>query len=153
MDQEEFSRRMRQLAGAQSHPVDQSLDAYTRILGSLGFAGAVRRTQAAALCVILGWGFVEVLHAVDFDSKVSTWGMALTLAAAGMMIIRRFPYWTPACALRDGLLTLSSYQLNDLATFLQHQRTDLTTVNNTLLSDLCIQLTMDRRRPAKSPRK
>lgn len=146
MDQNEFSRRLRHLAGAHSHPASRSLDTYPLIIGSLGFAKAVRRTQALALSLALGLGAVGILLAVDF-SMPATCLLALVLAAAGVQVVRLFPYWTPAGALREGLLALSTYQLNDLGSFMRHQRTDLTIVNNTLLSDLCMQLAMDQRRP------
>lgn len=146
MDQNEFSRRLRLLAGDTSHHVDQSVDPYTRILGSLGFAYAVRRSQAAALSMILGFCAVIGFSATDLGSGGAGLCMAVIFAAAGVLFVRHVPYWTPTGALRDGLLTLSGYQLNDLGSFLLHQRTDLTIVNNTLLSDLCIQLVMDKRR-------
>jgi len=148
MDQNEFSRRLRLLAGAETNTVAQAMDPYTRILGSLGLVSTVRRTQAVMLGLIMGLGFVLVLHSVDLGSKAATVVLALSLAAAGLTILRRFPYWTPAGALSDGLLTLSSYPLNDLDSFIKHQRTDLRIVNNTLISDLCLQVAMDRRRPA-----
>lgn len=150
MDQYEFSRRLRLLAGPQTKPVDQSMKPYTRILGSLGMANTVRRLQAVVLSAALAVSSAFVLRSADLASTTGTWGMALIFAAVGLVIVRRFPYWTPAGALHDGLITLSSYQLNDLGAFLQHQRTDLTTLNNTLLSDLCMQLAMDRRRPVAS---
>lgn len=146
MDQNEFSSRLRLLAGDTSHHVDTTLEPYTRILGSLGFANAVRRGQAAALIVMLGVCAVMILRAAELGLGVASLCVAMILAAAGTLIVRRFPYWTPPGALRDGLLTLSGYQLNDLKSFLLHQRTDLTIVNNTLLSDLCLQLVMDKRR-------
>lgn len=147
MDQNEFSRRLRLLAGPNNDgPIDQSLEPYTRILGSLGLARTARRLQAAALSLALGAGSIALLLTVELGSAHATWAVAVALAAVSVVVVRRFPYWTPAGALRDGLLTLSRYQLNDLDAFLQHQRTDLTTVNNTLLSDLCMQLAMDRRR-------
>ena len=148
MDQNEFSRRLRLLAGADTNTVAQTIDPYMRILGSLGLVSTVRRTQAVMLGLIMGLGFVLVLHSVDLGSKAATWVLALSLAAAGLTILRRFPYWTPADALSEGLLTLSSYPLNDLDLFIKHQRTDLRVVNNTLISDLCLQVAMDRRRPA-----
>lgn len=147
MDQNEFSRRLRQLAGVGRHPAERSSGEYNRILGSLGLAMTVRRVQALALCLVLGWGAVVILHATDL-SLPATGGVALLLAAAGTYGVRRFPYWTPAGALRSGLIALSTYPLNDLGSFIKNQRTDLTVVNNTLLSDLCMQLAMDRRRPA-----
>lgn len=147
MDQNEFSRRLRLLAGNQSSPIDQSIDPYTRILGSLGLIKTIRRLQAMVVIAVLVMGSTAALRSVELASTGWSWGVALILAAAGLVIVRRCPYWTPAGALRDGLITLSCYQLNDLGTFLQHQRTDLSTVNNTLLSDLCMQLALDRRRP------
>lgn len=147
MDQNEFSKRLRQLAGTHTKQVELSSDPYMRILGSLGFAKTVRRLQAfflSAGLALIAMGAMKVLGAA---SIASSWGMAIPLAAAGVMFVRHFPYWTPAGALRDGLETLSHYPLNDLDAFLKHQRTDLTAVNNTLLSDLCMQLALDRRRP------
>lgn len=147
MDQNEFSRRLRLLAGPNNDgPIDQTLEPYTQILGSLGLAKTARRLQAAALSVVLGAGSIALLMSLELVSSHATWAVALALAAVTVVVVRRFPFWTPAGALRDGLVTLSRYQLNDLDAFLKHQRTNLTAVNNTLLSDLCMQLAMDRRR-------
>ncbi|KQW19718.1 MULTISPECIES: hypothetical protein [Pseudomonas] len=152
MDQSEFTRRLLQLVNAQPKRVELTSDPYMRILGSLGFAKAIRQLQALLLCAALALGAAGVLKAMGAASSASSWGMAISLAAAGVMIVRRVPYWTPAGALRDGLVTLSNYRLNDLDAFLKHQRTDLTSLNNTLLSDLCMQLALDRRRPVTTHR-
>lgn len=147
MDQFEFSRRLRVLAGPQNHDAIGSGDDYMLILGSLGLACTVRRVQAAILVLMLCAGSLVTLNEVALMTGVSNWGVALLQSGVSLFIVRHFPYWTPAGALRDGLTTLSRFRLNNLGEFLAHQRTDLTVVNNKLLSDLCVQLTMDRRRP------
>ena len=147
MDQNEFSRRLRLLAGPQKRDAKDSGDDYMLILGSLGLACTVRRVQAALLVLMLCAGSLVTLNEVALMIGISKWGVALLQSGMSLFIVRHFPYWTPAGALRDGLLTLSRFRLNNLGEFIAHQRTDLHSVNNKLLSDLCVQLTMDRRRP------
>lgn len=151
MDQNEFSRRLLLLAGVQNPATVDTGDDYTRILGSLGLVCSLRRAQAVLLCGLLGLGAFAALHAIAPSSKSAVLAMALLLAGVSLVILRRFPYWTPAGPLSDGLHTLSRFTLNDLGEFIRNQRTDLSAVNNTLLNDLCMQLAMDRRRPKAEP--
>lgn len=147
MDHTEFSRRLRQLAGNHSaapHAFD--ID-YSLILGSLGYACMMRRAQAAILAlVLLPLGFV-CIDAVGLSPGYQTWAAAFLYAVVTVAIVRHVPYWTPRKAVGEGLLALSRYQLNDFEQFIANQRTNLTVVNNKLLSDLCVQLAMDKCRP------
>lgn len=147
MDQSEFSRRLRCLAGTHEGSAAAAVDEYTRILGSLGFVSAVRRVQAVVVCTLSILGSVWAISSFDPHSKVSVFALVLLSAGVSVSMLRRFPYWSPAGALGEGLHALSRYPINDLDAFIRNQRTDLTAVNNTLLSDLCVQLAMDRRRP------
>lgn len=151
MDQNEFSRRLRILAGPQDRAATAPVDEYTRILGSLGFVSAVRRAQAVALCALLMLAAICALHSIELSSKPLTAVLALSAAGVSVLILRVFPYWSPAGPLGEGLNALSRYPLNDLGEFIRNQRTDLSAVNNTLLSDLCLQLAMDSRRVKTHP--
>lgn len=147
MDQNELSRRLRLLAGGDVSALPQRCEGHSFILGSLGFACAVRRAQAILLMLALIVASSLAIQASGIQSQSGTWGLALFLVGVSMVIVRFFPYRTPQMALKRGLLALSQHQLNDPAAFIAHQRTRLDAVNNTLLSDLCLQLAMDRRRP------
>lgn len=151
MDQNEFSRRLRLLAGSQDRAATVSVDEYTRILGSLGFVSAVRRAQAVVLCALLMLAAFCALHSIELSSKPLAAALALSAAGVSVSILRLFPYWSPAGPLGEGLNALSRYPLNDLGEFIRNQRTDLSAVNNTLLSDLCLQLAMDSRRVKTHP--
>lgn len=146
MNQNEFSRRLRLLAGPQGSAATVPVDEYTCILGSLGFVSAVRRAQAVVLWTLLMLAALGALHTIELSSKPLAAALALSAAGVSMSILRLFPYWSPAGPLAEGLNALSRYPLNDFGEFIRNQRTDLSAVNNTLLSDLCLQLAMDSRR-------
>ena len=149
MDQHEFSRRLMQLAGP-GPDVGQPLVEHSMILGRLGFACAVRRGQAVLLLIVLGILCYVSLSSVTSASGAGLWGLSLLHAGATLAVLRYWPYWTPGRPQREGLLALAQYPLNDLEQFLANQRTNLSVVNNTLLSDLCMQLALDRCRPKLS---
>lgn len=147
VDQNEFSRRLRVLAGGCA--AEESAPAPDRlfILGSLGFAKTVRQAQGCVLIAVIALGCYFAFLAFDPVGMVQRCGFALGLAAASTWLVKCWPYWTPRNSLRAGLLALSAYPFNDFDQFASHQRTALLTVNNTMLSDLCLQLALDRRRP------
>ena len=101
----------------------------------------------AAIALACYFAFV----AVGPVGMAQEWGLALGMAVVSTALVRCWPYWTPSESLRAGLLALSAYPLNDFAQFMAHQRTALLVVNNTMLSDLCLQLAMDRRRLITTP--
>ena len=146
MDQHEFSRRLVQLAGP-GPEVGEAHVEHSMILGRLGFACAVRRGQAVLLLIVLGILCYLSLSSATSASGTGLWGLALLHAGATLAVLRYWPYWTPGRPLREGLMALAQYPLNDLEQFLTNQRTNLSVVNNTLLSDLCMQLALDRCRP------
>lgn len=148
MDQNEFSRRLCVLAGGRAAGESAPPPDRVFILGSLGFAKAVRQAQAFALIAAIALGCYFAFVTVDPVGLVQKWALALGLAVASTWLVKCWPYWTPRNSLRAGLLALSAYPFNDFAQFAANQRTALLTVNNTMLSDLCLQLAMDRRRPA-----
>ncbi|MPQ71477.1 hypothetical protein [Pseudomonas sp. MWU12-2323] len=146
MDQYEFSRRLRALAGAteREYPVSE-IDAMG-ILGRLGFARLVRRFQATMLAAGAGTLAVISMKAFPVSAPLLVAALALAHAYACIAVVRIFPYWTPPTALCEGLLALSRFEFNDWCHFDANMRNPLTTVNNTLLSDLCNQLSRDQRR-------
>lgn len=147
MDQYEFSRRLRSLAGATEREYPVSEIDFMGILGRLGFARLVRRLQASLLAAGVGTLAVISMKALPVSAPLSIAALALAHAYACMAVVRMFPYWTPPTALCEGLLALSRFEFNDWCHFKANMRNPLTTVNNTLLYDLCNQLSRDQRRP------
>lgn len=147
MDQYEFSRRLRSLAGATEREYPISEIDFRGILGRLGFARLVRRFQASTLAAGVGTLAVISLKSFPVSAPLLVAGLALAHAYAWLVVVRMFPYWTPPTALCEGLLALSRFEFNDWCHFKTNMRTPLTTVNNTLLRDLCNQLSRDQRRP------
>jgi hypothetical protein len=147
MDQNELSYRLCRLAGASACQSTARNDDFALIIGSLGFACAVRRAQGIALLAVLLGLCLWAMREISVSSLSGLWGVTLLLVASSMVAVRFFPYWTPPKALRTGLIALSEYPLNDPAQFIAHQRTPINALSNALLSDLCLQLALDRRRP------
>ncbi|MFL1449255.1 hypothetical protein ACI77O_12740 [Pseudomonas tritici] len=147
MDQIEFSRRLRVLADgvATEAPSRPTLDA-TAIVGRLAFVAIVRRVQVIVLVLVMATLSALSIKAIGTTSHAGLWALALGHALICLLAIRWFPYRNPAMALKEGLQALSLFQLNDPGLFISGLRTDLSRVNNKLLRDLCMQLTLDRRR-------
>lgn len=147
MDHAFFNERLRHLASnhAERQPAMMELDTL-QIVGRLGFVLAARRAQAAALTVALVVFGIFVMGRFGEVSQLSMIGLALGYALAMLTLLRRFPYWSPCKPLAEGLIALSAYKLNDPASFLSGIHCDLRTVNNTMLSELCMLLVLDRRR-------
>lgn len=150
MDCEIFTERLRALAGLQ-HGFRQSpnLDSY-QIMGRLGLVLAARRVQAAVLAVSMVIIGVYGIGMLGELSQLSMLGIALGYALVMLTVLRRFPYWSPRTPLSEGLIALSECRLNDPASFLSNIRCDLNAVNNSMLSELCLLLALDRRRSAGS---
>ncbi|HEC1424148.1 TPA: hypothetical protein R1W95_000934 [Pseudomonas aeruginosa] len=145
MDCQIFTERLRALAGLH-HGFRQSpsLDSY-QIMGRLGLVLAARRAQAAVLgmaMVVVGVYGIKLVQ----PSQLSMLGIALGYALVMLIVLRRFPYWSPRKPLSEGLMALSECRLNDPANFLSGIRSDLHAVNNAMLSELCMLLALDRRR-------
>jgi hypothetical protein len=143
MDHIEFSRRLRVLAGNSTEGRDQGRLEVNQILGRLGFARLVRQTQAVVLALVIAGIGLYLAHST-LSSAAEFLGCSLALAGLTIGILRRFPYRNPEKSLSEGLIALSNFELNDSSMFLGRQRTNCTAVNNTLLSDLCMQLANDQ---------
>ncbi len=153
MDCEIFTERLRALAGLQQgfrqSPI---LDSF-QIMGRLGFVLAARRVQASALAVTMVIVGVYGMGMLGELSQLSMLGIALGYAMVMLTVIRRFPYWSPRKPLAEGLLALIECRLNDPDSFLSNIRCDLASVNNAMLSELCLQLALDRHRAQAGERR
>lgn len=118
----------------------------SEIVGRLGFVAYVRRAQAALVAVLLVAASVASINSFGWSSSAYGYALVLGHSMACFLAIRHFPYCNPRQSLKEGLVALSRHRLNDPASFLAHQRTDVSAVSNRLLSDLCMQLTIDSRR-------
>ncbi|HBP1602118.1 TPA: hypothetical protein L5U90_003218 [Pseudomonas aeruginosa] len=147
MDHAFFYERLQHLASthAEHKPAMMELDTL-QIVGRLGFVLAARRAQAAMLTIALAIIGIFAMGRFGEVSQLSMIGLALAYALAMLTLLRRFPYWSPRKPLAEALMALSAYKLNDPASFLSGIRCDLRTVNNPMLSELCLRLVLDGRR-------
>lgn len=144
MDCTIFTERLRALAGRQVLLNSPSLDSF-QVMGRLGFVLAVRRAQALAVALVMVLSGIYVLGLVGGVSQLGMIVVALGYALAMQVVLFRFPYWSPRKPLAEGLLALSECRLNDPDRFFSHILSDLACVNNTMLSELCLQLALDQR--------
>jgi hypothetical protein len=147
MDQNEFSLRLRALAGATERDFPNPEIDLMGILGRLDFARTVRRFQAAMVAAVGCVFSVITMQALSISDPLPLAGLALVDAIGSIAIMKMFPYWTPPTALREGLLALGRFEFNDWEYFVSHLSNPLTSLNNTLLGELCIHVAKDQRRP------
>lgn len=146
MDHEFFIERLRNLAGNQpGRQLSMQLDTF-QIMGRFGFVLAARRAQAAALAVAMVIIGMYGMGTLGEPSLLSMIALALGYSLVMLIVLRRFPYWSPRKPLSEGLMALSECRLNDPASFLSSIRCDMHAVNNAMLSELCLLLALDRRR-------